>query len=79
MTRHVYMSHEVERQEFAEKAARHFKANPQHWSFSSGDITAGEWIALRWGLGDDCVLVFKVGDEEPIIYGGLVGSVEDTP
>ncbi len=77
--KHVYMSEEVARQAFAEKAARHFKANPQHWTYSDGDVCSGEWFAARWGMGNDCVLVFKIGDEDPIIYGGLVGSVEDTP
>ena len=48
--------------EFATKAARHFEANPTHQSF--GDIAPGNWLALRWGLGDDCVLVIKQHESE---------------
>ncbi|WP_396615535.1 hypothetical protein ACHZ97_14780 [Lysobacter soli] len=77
MTRHVFMEQEHERQAFAEQAARHFKANPQHWTYSAGEVVSGEWLALRWGLGDDCVLVFKVGDDEPVIYGQLIRHVEE--
>ena len=68
----TYVQREQEQIAFAEEAARHFAANPKHWSYSLGQIRPGERIALRWGLGDDCVLVFTVGDDEPVIYGQII-------
>lgn len=74
----VYMETERERQAFAERAARCFAANPDCWTFSDGDgPMPGEWFALRWGLGDDCVVVFKVGDDEPVNYGQLIRQAGD--
>ena len=77
MSRHVYIAAERERQDFAERAARHFKANPQHYTYADESLVPDAWFAVRWGLGDDCVLVFKVGDEEPVIYGELIAHVEE--
>lgn len=61
---------EQERLAFAERAARHFAANPDHASF--GDVEPGTFLALRWGMGDDCVLVVRLTDEPPVNYQGLV-------
>lgn len=62
---------ETEKIEFAAKAARHFEANKNHWSF--GNIGAGEYLALRWGLGDDCVLVIKQDENETAVnYGQAI-------
>lgn len=77
--RQVYVSEERDRIAFAEQAARSFKANPQYWTFSRGAIEPGAWLALRWGLCDDCVLVIQVGDAEPVNYAQLVRTVEGAP
>lgn len=53
---------ETERMEFATRAAKHFEANKSHWSF--GDIGPGNYLALRWGMGDDCVLVIKQDEND---------------
>jgi hypothetical protein len=77
--KHVYASDERARIAFAEEAARHFAANPAHWSYSNckpNAIQPGELLAMRWGMGDDCVLVLRVGDDEPVIYGQLVRQIE---
>lgn len=64
---------ERELQDFAERAGRHFAGHKQHWTFSDGDgPVSGELLALRWGLGDDCVLVLRVGNELPVVYGQAV-------
>lgn len=65
---------------FAKKAGAHFAANPKHTSYTSGAIEPGEMLALRWGLGEDCVLVLEIGDAQPVIYGQAVShSKEETP
>lgn len=54
--------------EFASKAAKHFAANKNHWSF--GNIGCGEYLALRWGMGDDCVLVIKQHEDAGAVNFG---------
>lgn len=56
--------------EFAYKAAKDFAANKNHATF--GDIAPGNFLALRWGMGGDCVLVVKLDWCEPTNYTGLV-------
>lgn len=65
--RHIVPSEVREQLAFAEEAGRHFAANPGHWSYTRGEVVEGELIALRWGLGDDCALVFTIGCE-PAVY-----------
>lgn len=72
MSRVVYMSDERERQAFAERAAAKFASDPAMTTYTDGDIEPDEWIALRWGLHDRAVLVFKVGDAAPVVYADLV-------
>ena len=63
---------ELEQLAFAEKAAADFKANPKHYSYTDGAIKPGALLALRWGLGEDCVLVLKLDDShEPTNYQQL--------
>jgi len=71
MTRMTTTEEELDRIEFARKAAQHFANNPKHWSF--GDLKPETFLALRWGMGDDCVLVLKLDPTfEPINYRNLV-------
>lgn len=65
------LSEEVELLEFAKAAATHFAAESKHWSY--GDLIPGSYLALRWGLGDDCVLVLKLDEDfAPVNYMQLV-------
>ena len=69
--RHATIYGETEKLEFAKRAARHFEENKNHWSY--GDIGPGNWLALRWGLGDDCVLVIKQDENEVAVnYGQAI-------
>jgi hypothetical protein len=69
--RHTTVSDETARMDFAKNAAAHFAANPKHSSF--GEIAPGELIALRWGLGDDCVLVLRIDAfEEAVIFAQII-------
>jgi hypothetical protein len=61
---------ETARMDFAKKAAEHFAANPNHWTF--GEIGADELLGLRWGCGNDCVLVIRQADEEAVIFGQII-------
>ena len=55
--------------EFAKKAAEAFSKEKDFTTFTlNGKIEGGELFAVRWGLGDDCVLVFRLDFNEPIIF-----------
>jgi len=68
----TYMHERQENDAFAERAAEHFKNNPSHYTFTDGEIEAGAHFALRFGMGDDCVVIFKISDENPINYQNLI-------
>lgn len=69
-----------ERARFAEAAAEHFAKNKQHWTYSAGDgPVPGELFALRWGLGNDCVVVVRIGDDEPVNYQSIIYDPNDLP
>lgn len=67
------MKEEKERAEFALRAAANFSKHPEHSVYTDGEITEGCQVGLRWGLGNDCVLVLKLSDYvEPVIYEQVV-------
>jgi hypothetical protein len=67
----INMKTEIERQEFAKRAAADFEKYPGHATF--GDIGCGKYLALRWGLDNDCVLVIKQDEsQEAINYYQLI-------
>lgn len=56
---------------FARKAAAHFAVHDLHSSY--GDLKPGSLLALRWGLGNDCVLVVRLDENfEPCNYQQLI-------
>lgn len=62
-----------EEMEFAELAAKEFAKDKKLSTFSLSDVEPGSFFAVRWGLGDDCVLVLKLCDvHEPTIYQQLI-------
>lgn len=78
--RHVYESDLLADLAFAKRAAAKFAAEPRLTSYADGDIKPGEQLALRWGLGDDCVLVLRLHDYiEPTIYAQLVRTTDSQP
>lgn len=79
--RMVRLDEEGEVRGFAKKAAKNFAENELINTFTDGaDIYAGCLFALRWGFGDDCVLVFRLDEDfEPVNYQQLIETyVEDT-
>lgn len=60
-SRMTYIAHERALIDFAEKAARHFAANSNHSTY--GDLEPDSYLAIRWGMGNDCVLVVKLDSD----------------
>jgi hypothetical protein len=53
---------------FAKDAAEAFAKNPQ-WATFTRDVDGHQLMALRWGMGEDCVRVIRVDAEfEPRTY-----------
>ncbi len=75
--RTVYLSEELEQIEFAKRAAKCFQENAKFRSYTDGgEIQPGGLLALRWGLGDDCVLVLKLDEAHvPVNYQQLAKAV----
>lgn len=68
-----YETEETEKLEFARKAAAHFAENPQDVTFTVKGVEKGVYMALRWGMGDDCVLVVKLDEYfEPVNYAQFI-------
>lgn len=71
----VLLEEEQERQAFALCAAQAFAKNEKLAAFTYSDIEAGCWFAVRWGLNDRSVLVFKVSEDgRPVNYRDIVPS-----
>lgn len=67
--RHVHESDIQDELAFAKRAAAKFAADPSVSTFTDESIARGCFFAVRWGLGDDCVLVLKLDEvHEPAIY-----------
>jgi len=64
---------ELELHAFAKKAAALFAKDEKYSSYTDGTIEPGVLFALRWGLGNDCVLVLRLDDcFEPVNFQNLV-------
>ena len=69
----VNIAEEDERKAFALEAAAEFAANKGMWSYTRGPIERDKWFALRFGGGDDCVVVFKTHEYmEIVVYENIV-------
>lgn len=73
----VYMSDELERQAFADQAAKNFAEHPEYATF--GDVEPDTWFAVRWGMHKRAVLVFKISDTQPVVYGDLIPQGDEQP
>jgi hypothetical protein len=70
----VNIPEDDEVRDFAKKAAMFFAKHEKYYTFSYlGKIEAGELFAVRFGLDDDCVVVFRIDEGfEPINYQQLI-------
>lgn len=73
----IYMSEDEEVREFAKKAAMFFAKHEGHRTYANGPVEAGCLLAMRWGLGDDCVVVVRLDEDfEPVNYQQLIRQYE---
>lgn len=71
--RMVQMEEERKLHEFVQKAAKSFSENPKFYTFTEDKIDRGVFFAIRYGLGDDCIVVFKISDEmEPVNFQNII-------
>jgi len=71
------MEEEDEVREFAERAASHFANHERCTSYTDANIEAGYLFALRFGLDEDCVIVFRLDENfEPINYQQLIKRIK---
>lgn len=64
---------ELELIRFVERASEDFEAHPEHITYTDGEIVPGCLFAVRWGLGKDCVLVFKLDEFfQPVNYQNVI-------
>ncbi len=72
--RQIHLADTDAEKEFVLEAAKVFQKNPNIISYSyHAQPREGELLALRWGLGNDCVLVLQVDPcYEPAIYENII-------
>jgi len=71
--RSTYISEDLQQIEFARKAGEHFANHPEHTTFTDGEIEPDAFLAIRWGMDNDCVLVTQLHSyHEPTIYAQAV-------
>jgi hypothetical protein len=68
---------EIESLDFAKRAANRFAKDKKLTTYTDSEISQGCLFAMRWGLCDDCVVVFRLDDSfTPINYQQLIKQVE---
>ena len=71
--RMVHLAEINEEKDFALRAANHFANNPTWFTFTDEQIVPGCLFAIRYGIGNDCVVVLKLDDfHEPANYQQLI-------
>ncbi len=76
--KHTNLSELVEIIDFVNSAKEHFEKDNNMRTFTINAVDAGCLFAVRWGLGDDCVLVFKLDENfEPLIFGQAINKEEN--
>ena len=69
----AYMSEDDKVRDFAKMAAKAFASHKGMYTYTNGGIEAGELFAVRFGFGDNCVVVFRIDEDfEPINYQQLI-------
>jgi len=56
--RMLCMAEELKKLRFVTEAKKYMNNNPKTYSY--GDLEPGAYFAVRFGLGDDCLLVFRI-------------------
>ena len=78
MSRMTTLQEETNLIDFAMRAAKLFAEKPECSTFSAcGIIEPGCLLALRWGMGNDCVLVVKLDESnQPVNFQQAVKHVK---
>ena len=63
--------------DFAKRAAKNFEEHPEYSTFTDGEVEAGCLFGVRWGLGDDCVLVFELDYNDPVIFTQFIKKKDE--
>jgi hypothetical protein len=72
MTRKTTLDLELRRAAFAKEAAARFAADSRLATYAES-LQPGGWLALRWGLTEDCVMVVCLSeDEDPVNFQGII-------
>lgn len=64
--RMLNLEEQQEKLDFVKEAAECFKNNPGYTTYTSGGIVPGCLFALRFGLGSNCVVVFRIDENFPV-------------
>ena len=71
--RMTYLDEEIDQHYFVRRAAAHFAEHPEHWTYADADPEPGQFLALRWGGRNDCVLLVKLDAcFEPVNFQELI-------
>lgn len=65
--RQYYEREEEDQLNFAHEAARHFEKNLTDVTYSKTAPEKGGLMALRWGMGCDCVVVFRISSYDEVV------------
>jgi hypothetical protein len=77
MIQQYRLGEEEEIKKFVQLAAIAFGENPQYATFTDGEIEPGKMFAVRWGLGEDCILIFKIDEDfQPRNYANVIKKGE---
>lgn len=72
----INLCEEKGEEELAKEAARHFVEHPKHHTY--GNLKSGSFLAIRFGLGEDCVVVVKIDSmHEPVNYQYLISKMKE--
>jgi len=63
----TYIDDETDILNFVQVASEHFSTHHKHTTFTLEDITPGCLMALRYGGGNDCIVVFRLSDKYEVI------------
>ena len=58
------------------KAVKNFEKHPEYYTYSVNGPTKGELYALKFGLDNDSIVIFRIADEDVELYPNVI-KVED--
>jgi len=75
---HTYINEQEEIIEFVKRAAKRFSKDKKCATYTDGEIEPECYFGVRWGCGDDCVLVLKLDMcFTPTVYGNCIHEEEN--